>query len=108
MQSVTHSKFGQGQVISQNDTTVTVLFNGVKKTLVTKFAGLINEDGSDFAAQFLAKEKTGKTRFQKNRAAEKRVYTDSENKRHAEFMKKMEQSELNDLYLPCQVERKTK
>lgn len=46
MNTVNHKLFGQGTVISNDAKTVTVNFNGEQKTLVIKFANLLNEDGS--------------------------------------------------------------
>jgi hypothetical protein len=58
---LTHSQFGQGTLISQTETTVTVDFNGVQKVMVTKFARLTNQDGSAFGTLFVAPAKKVKS-----------------------------------------------
>jgi hypothetical protein len=58
---LTHSQFGQGTLISQTDTTVTVDFNGVQKVMMTQFARLTNEDGSAFGTLFVAPAKKVKS-----------------------------------------------
>jgi hypothetical protein len=58
---LTHSKFGQGTLISQTDANVTVDFNGEIKTLIIKFANLTNEDGSAFGTPFVAPAKKVKS-----------------------------------------------
>lgn len=57
---VNHAKFGQGQVISQDENNVTVDFNGAVKTLVIKFSRLTNEDGTPFGETFVAPKKKNK------------------------------------------------
>lgn len=46
--TVNHITLGTGIIISQNEKTVTVDFNGVAKVLDIKFAPLTNEDGTPF------------------------------------------------------------
>lgn len=58
--TVNHSQFGKGTVISQDANNVTVSFNGVEKTLVTKYARLTNEDGTPFGVQAVALVKKAK------------------------------------------------
>jgi hypothetical protein len=58
MKKVTHSIFGQGQVISFDSKTVTIDFNGNVKTLAIKFANLLNEDGT--IAKFSIAKNTSK------------------------------------------------
>lgn len=60
MNTVTHSKFGTGTIISQDSNNVTVDFSGTIKTLIIKFANLKNEDGSTFGVQFAAPAKSAK------------------------------------------------
>jgi hypothetical protein len=67
MTKVFHKTFGQGSVISETNGNVTVDFNGVEKTLIVKFAGLKNEDGSDYGVVFVAPEKkVKKTNYMSN------------------------------------------
>lgn len=82
---VTHAQFGTGTVISQDANNVTVDFNGTTKTLIIKFARLMNEDGTAFGSQFVSEKKTKKTNSQKRLAFE-RTLTDAQ---------KMEMSFLN-------------
>jgi hypothetical protein len=60
MTQLTHSKFGQGSVISESNGNITIDFNGDVKTLIVKFAGLKNEDGSDYGVAFVAPAKSSK------------------------------------------------
>ena len=54
---VTHTNFGTGTILSQDENNVTVDFNGTVKTLIIKFAKLTNEDGSEFGVTFVAPSK---------------------------------------------------
>jgi epoxyqueuosine reductase QueG len=65
--TVSHKVFGNGTVISQDNQNVTVDFNGTVKTLITKFAKLTNEDGSEFGVQFEAKPAKARKQNQANR-----------------------------------------
>lgn len=58
---LTHSRFGQGTLISQTDANVTVDFSGEVKTLIIKFANLTNEDGTAFGTAFVAPAKKVKS-----------------------------------------------
>jgi hypothetical protein len=60
MTTLTHSKFGQGLVISESNGNITIDFNGEVKTLIVKFAGLKNEDGSDYGVAFVTPAKSSK------------------------------------------------
>lgn len=61
MTTVTHPKFGKGQIISQDENNVTVDFDGAIKTLVIKYCNLSIEDGTPF--------------FQAPASIEKKIYT---------------------------------
>jgi len=58
--TLTHSRFGTGTLISESNGNVTINFNGEIKTLIVKFAGLKNEDGSDYGVAFVAPLKKAK------------------------------------------------
>lgn len=58
--TVTHSQFGTGQIISQDENNVTIDFNGTAKTMVIKYAKLTYEDGTPFGVQAVATEKKKK------------------------------------------------
>lgn len=81
---VSHVQFGTGTVTAQDDNNVTVDFNGILKTFVTKFAKLLNEDGSPFGIQFVQKEKTKKTNSEKRLAFERTLTV--EQKMELEFL----------------------
>lgn len=53
---VSHAKFGNGNVISDNGVNVTVDFNGDIKVLVIAFCKLSKEDGTSYGITFVAKE----------------------------------------------------
>ena len=53
-------KFGIGTVVSQDTENVTIDFDGTVKTLIIKYAGLKNEDGSAFGVAFVAPVKKAK------------------------------------------------
>ena len=57
---VTHHRLGQGEVINNDGTNVTVDFNGVIKSFVIRFAKLKNEDGSDYGDTYVAPVKKEK------------------------------------------------
>lgn len=48
MTKVNHKLFGTGTVVNNDAKTVTVDFSGELKTMVLKFANLLNEDGTSF------------------------------------------------------------
>ena len=48
MKTLTHSKYGQGTLISEENGKATIKFAEGTKTLVVKFAKLLNEDGTLF------------------------------------------------------------
>lgn len=50
---LTHHTFGTGTVVSQDGDNITIDFNGVVKTIIIKYANLINEDGTLFGASAL-------------------------------------------------------
>lgn len=52
-----HATYGIGQVISEENGNITINFNGTIKTLIVKFAGLTNEDGSIYGETFVPKAK---------------------------------------------------
>ena len=56
MTTLNHSTFGIGTLISSDSKTVKVDFNGSIKTLVIKYANLLNENGSVWNAPKLKKE----------------------------------------------------
>jgi len=60
MTQVTHNTFGIGTVVSEKDGNITINFSGVEKTLIIKFAGLKNLDGSDYGVVFVAPVKKSK------------------------------------------------
>lgn len=43
-----HKTLGIGQVVSQDDSNITIDFNGTVKTFIIKYAGLTHEDGTTF------------------------------------------------------------
>ena len=51
MTTVKHNIFGIGQVVREENGNVTVDFNGLVKTLVTKYARLANEDETAYGFQ---------------------------------------------------------
>ena len=69
MTQVIHPTLGQGTVVSQDSSNVTVDFNGTVKTLVIAFSKLTNIDGSIFGVAFVApikKAKKAKTAINPN------------------------------------------
>lgn len=76
---VLHTQFGTGTVTAQDENNVTVDFNGTSKTFVTKFAKLLNEDGSPFGIQFTQKNKTKKTNSEKRLAFERTLTAEQKN-----------------------------
>lgn len=60
---VIHNTHGTGDVISQDENNVTVNFNGLVKTLVIKFARLMNEDGTPFGTHYVAPAGAGSPAF---------------------------------------------
>ena len=56
MTTLIHSTFGTGTFISNDSKTVKVDFGGNVKTLVIKYANLLNEDGSVWSTLKLKKE----------------------------------------------------
>lgn len=60
MKTLNHSQFGIGTLVSNDQKTVTVNFNGIEKKLFIKFASLKNEDGSDWKPTKIKKEKAVK------------------------------------------------
>lgn len=65
-QQVTHARFGQGTVVYSDVKKTVVDFNGIEKTLVTKFANLNGEEPQDkptaFALRFKNTEKANNKR----------------------------------------------
>jgi hypothetical protein len=62
MKTLTHPQFGIGTLVSNDEKTVTVNFNGTERKLFIKFASL-KKDGSDWKPAKIKKEKTVKVQF---------------------------------------------
>ena len=63
MKTLTHPQFGIGTLVSNDEKTVTVNFNGTEKKLFIKFASLKNEYGYDWKPTKIKKEKAVKVQF---------------------------------------------
>ena len=84
---VTSKIFGIGTVISQDNTSVKVDFNGDVKNLALKFANLTNEDGTGFFVETKKVSNPKKTALQK---IDYSKYSDSKLvKMHDELMNEM-------------------